>query len=76
MRAGKVSDSFRISFKKLGHDLCYFYRPYRDKKQSARWVLDANREISRCHCFPIAPSGSSSGSASAADAGVAPSPPG
>lgn len=63
VRNGKVSDSFRITFKKLGKDLCYFFRPYRDGKQTARWVLDANREISRCHCYPIPPSGSGSAAA-------------
>lgn len=61
VRAGKVTDSFKLSFKKLGPDQCYFFRPYRDDKQPARWVLDSNREISRCHCFPIAPSAPADG---------------
>jgi hypothetical protein len=72
VRDGKVADSFRITFKKLGKDLCYFFRPYRDMQHTARWVLDSNREISRCHCFPIPPSGS--GSATAPGSGTAAAP--
>ena len=66
MLGDKLLESWKVNFKRLGNDLCYYYRGKDPAKpeRNPNWILDANTADDRCTCFePAAPAGSGSGSA-------------